>query len=399
MNRLYYIPLVLFCLVLFAFGIHADTLMLSSGDQLIGTIISETEEEYIVDVNGVPVSVRRPDVISVRKSDQEQDEEITAPPDYNIGQATETISPFIPQPATKPVSVKEETPTATPKPLLPVLVSQGKAYQVTGSGVRFRQGPNLDYEVVETLLSKTILIEIEMAEGWLHAKTLDGVEGWIHPNFVQPLQNIPCMVTGNRVNIREAPGEVYRSLGLLRKGDIVLKLKERADWWYVLSSEAIAGWCSKEYLYPLKDESLYKPEMAVVRNNDAGSPILLQTNPAGDNQQKVTFTVRDENIVIAGITKLIVFHRDQTIFENKDYTYASPDIFQRQRMNNAMEIINTGMPEQVAVTYIGGDILSLLGHKVPEGWQYVLTVTNNLSIEYGFVVQEGPARGTLILVP
>ncbi len=393
---------LLFSLLMPCNGIvsYADTLLLRSGDQLIGKIISEDSEKYFVDVNGIVLEVRRSDVTSITRKDDlsgYESGEFTSPD--SVGDTTATIPPFGDESSFPSQTPQTETPTLTPTPLLPVVLPQGKAYQVTGSGVRFREGPKLDYPVVSTLLSRTILIEIETAEGWLHAKTLEGVEGWIHPNFVTPMENLPCLVTGDRVNVREAPGEVYRSLGLLRKGDIVLKLEERTDWWNVLTSDSIAGWCNKEYLFPLENERIYKPKMSAVRNSDVGTPILFQSMPSSNGQQKVTFTVRDENIVVAGIAKIIVFHKDKELFERKAPLYVSPDIFQRSRMKDSMAIMNTGMPEQLAVNFIGGDILTMLGHRVSEGWQYELTLPDSQSIHFGFVVQEGPAHGTLILVP
>jgi len=397
------VPSVLLILVSVSW---ADTLKLRSGDQLIGTILSENQEAFTVDVNGIQVTVRRADVEYIIQNGVRRDiggaPSVPAPA---VSSATPAAATPTIQPATPvPIPIKPESPTMNPtlnaplKPILPIILPQGKMYQVTGSAIRFRQGPNLNFPVVSTLSYRTPLIEIEVAEGWLHAKTLEGVEGWIHPNFVQPMGNLPCLVNGDGVNLRESPGEVYRSLTRLHRGDVVMKLEEQADWWFVLSEGAVAGWCNKQYFQPLTDTSLYKPPMTVVNNQDAGLPILLQKNPGNPGEVGVVFTIRDEKIIVAGITKIIIFHKDAGLFNNEKLTYSSPDIIQRRRMKTPVEMLNIGLPEVTATSFIGGDVLTLLGHKIADGWQYSLTTPDAPSITFGFVVQDGPARGTLVMV-
>ncbi|RJP23179.1 MAG: SH3 domain-containing protein [Candidatus Omnitrophota bacterium] len=399
MKRYWRLPIAITLLFLHITTAKADTLLLRSGDQIIGTIISEDADTYTVDVNGNLLGVRKIDVLSLTRKGESIKKETESTTPIESVSPDRGLQPASIDPEKKTLFPSTETPSLVPRPLLPVVLPQGKAYQVTGTEVRFRQGPKLEYPVVASLLSRTILIEIEFAEGWLHAKTLEGVVGWIHPNFVNLMENLPCIITGDRVNIREAPGEVYRSVGLLRKGDLVIKLEERADWWFILTGNSTAGWCHKEYLLPLEDPNLYKPKMNVVQNGEAGSPILFQTVPASLGQQKVTFTVRDENITLAGITKVVIFHRDRTLFANSESLYVSPDIFQRGRMQNSADIMSAGMPEQVAVNFVGGDILTMLGQRVNEGWQYELTAPAAPTLSYAFVVQEGASRGTLILLP
>ncbi|MGC9329207.1 MAG: hypothetical protein ACP5I1_16355, partial [Candidatus Hinthialibacter sp.] len=42
-----------------------DTLLLKSGDQIIGTIVSMTDQEVVIDVNGVLVSLKRSDILEI----------------------------------------------------------------------------------------------------------------------------------------------------------------------------------------------------------------------------------------------------------------------------------------------------------------------------------------------
>lgn len=399
--------LVLFSLCLLGFMIGTgwtDTIYLISGEQLIGTIIREDDLTIVIDVSGVQLSVRRSDITDIIRSS------VPGPTYPSPGGASEGIRPATgslttptgptgstTQPFLYGSNQLEEQPL---QPLLPVILPKGKIYQVTGAGVRFREGPSLDYPIINTLPGKTILIELEVIEGWLRAKTTDGVEGWIHPNFVVPMENVPCLVTGDGLQIREAPGELYRALERLKRGDLVLKLEERGDWWMVLFGESIAGWCSKEYLQPLGDESQYKTKLSVISNQEAGMPVLMQRQMDQPGMQRITCTVRDPNIVIGGKTKVLIFHRDQTLFNNPELKYVSEDIVSKERLANSLAILQAGLPEHIAVTFIGVDVITILGQRIPDGsgWLYELVVPETDTLAFGFVVQNGPARGTMVLI-
>ncbi len=378
----------------------ADTILLKSGDQLICKIVSESEEEVLVNVNGVLFPLKRADILQIIKKD---DSEGTNPFFDSSGNSilSATASAPIQNSASAMSAFQTSTQdieSASPQPLLPVVLPKGRTFQVTGAGVRFRKGPSLDYDIITMLPGRTLLIEMELADGWLRAMTIDGQEGWIHPNFVDPLENIPCLVLGDSLNIREAPGELYRSVGRLRRGDVVVKLRENDDWWYILHQETTAGWCNKQYLLALEDQNTYKPPMRMVYNKDAGMPILIQKIPGQPGTQHTTFTLRDPILAMNGTTKLIAFYRDKAIIENETLSYTSEAIIQKQRMATSLDILKTGFPDEVSITFIGGDILTLLGQRVTEGWQYTLSVPDTPAIAFGFIVQKGQNRGTLVLV-
>ncbi|MDX9754621.1 MAG: SH3 domain-containing protein [bacterium] len=429
-----------YCLMLAALPLFlglngfADTLLLKNNSQLIGKILSESADEFLLDVDGVQLKVKRVDVLSVIQNNVQRD--VNAPAQASVSPATQTVPvtetietatdtgllPILTPPTTQteaptssfPVAVPGTDqqsaapvvpePTATEEeagsdlPLLPLSLPQGKVYQVIGAGVRFRGGPNLTYPVLDSLPSQTVLLEIEAMEGWLHARTTDGKEGWIHQNFVQPLENTPCLVIGSNLNVREAPGEVYRSLDRLRKGDVVIRLGQQGDWVYVLANATIAGYCHKDFLSPLTDEKVYRPQMAIVRNEDVGMPILVQRNSDGLLQQVVSLTVRDEQIVLGGITKVLVLFRQKETLADPNLNYKSEAIVQKQRMASSTEMVNNRLPEQLAVSFVGCDILTMLGNRIEDGWQYEITIPAGVEVSFGCVVQKGPSRGTVVLV-
>ena len=206
-------------------------------------------------------------------------------------------------------------------------------------------------------------------------------------------------MTGDNLNVREAPGEIYRTVARLRRGDLVLKLDERADWWFVLVGESVAGWCNASFLQPLTDEKVWKPPMVSVHNSAAGLPVLIQKSPSLTGQQKLIFTIRDENITIQGVTKICLLHHDAALFGNPTLNYVSEAILQRQRLITPIDILSSGLPEDLALTAVGADILTMLGFRVQDGWQYELTLPDSPTITFAFVVQRGPNRGSVVTLP
>ncbi|HPP00720.1 MAG: SH3 domain-containing protein [Candidatus Omnitrophica bacterium] len=385
--------------------VWSDTLIFKNGTQVIGTILSMTDEKIIMDVFGTTTEFLRSEVLEIiRKEGEPPADQPPATSPETVPTETESIKPPLPEtaaPAAPAAPVMPQPQAEDPfQPLLPVLLPHGHAYQVQGSaGVRFREGPDLDSPIISVLPGKTILMEVEIAGGWLRAKTLDGKEGWIHPNFVLPMESVPCLVTGENVNLREAPGELYRPLAKLRKGEVVLKLEEQGDWWFVLYQEAVSGWCNKAFLQPATDENLIRPPLRAVQNQDAGMPILMVKRAETAETQHITFTVRDPNIVLGQKTNLIVFYQDPVLFQSDKSTYMSDAIIQRVRLKSSADILQEGFPEELAVRFVGGDILTLEGQPAAEGWQFQLTAPESAALAFAFVVQKGPARGTVVLVP
>ncbi len=379
----------------------ADTLLLQSGDQIIGNITSETDEAIVINVNGVSLIVQRSDVIKIIRKETPVDDFTTPsfPETIQSSTGSEIIpSQIIPWTPNQGTINSELIRDSTPQPLLPVILPQGKTYQVIGQGVRFRKGPSLDYDIIESLSGQSILLEIELRDNWLHAKTINGVEGWVHPGQIRALENLPCLVTGDRVHIREGADELTRSLARLRRGDVVVKLKEYGDWWFVLLNDSVAGWCSKSYLLPLTDEKIYRPAMRSTSNADSGMPIVIERKTDASGFQSIDFIVRNDDIVQSGKTNLIVFYRDPAQFTNSEMSPVSEGILQRHRLANAPSIVNAGLPVETAFSYIGGEILTLLGERVQDGWKYSIMLPGDASVGFGFVVQEGLSRGTLILI-
>ena len=213
---------------------------------------------------------------------------------------------------------------------------------VNGTGVFFREGPDIQYNMKDTLPNQAILMEIELADNWLHARNKDGKEGWVPMNFIQPLQSTPCLVNGANVQVREMSGELSRVLTKFNKGDAVIKLKEEGDWVQILSGTMV-GWVHKSYLTEIKDRKPYELKNAFKNEEIQGRPLLVQKTVISPTERKVTFTVRDKDIVIGETTNVIIlFSKKEQL--TAEMNYKSDAIVHRQRISSSAELVNNGFP-------------------------------------------------------
>lgn len=441
----------------FSVCIHtsADTLILRDHiGQLIGSVVHQSTGAVIMDVSGVLLSVRRSDIVEMIPSGEQplhfgnntlnsntvSNNQVNPNQSYNTynnqttvdsttlpNESVNSIGAIPSQPITETPGAIAETPiesqpfiglpqnfssvteqpsdltpsleTPANQPMLPVLLPKGKAYKVSGIGVRFREGPSLDYPIVSTLRGSSVLLEIEVSDGWLHAKTLTGEQGWIHLNFVQPMQNQLMIVTGDNLQVRAGAGEIHRSLTRLRRNDIVIKLNESPGWNFILTNDSIAGWSSAEFLQPLENSSQLTTPMRLVQNDAVGMPIILTREPDGTGGQKLTFTVRDDNIVVSGKTKLCILRAAQTTDALPELNLSSESILARQTLASSTELLNAGFPEELAVTYTTMDIVTMLGMREADGWKYTISTETTEPMAFALILQEGPNRGIVVLIP
>lgn len=402
----------------------ADIIILNNNSMFAGehvTILTITDDvviiEYINDGIPIPLSMRRADVVRVvRSEDQRRDGEISfAPEQPVIPEDMETIYPDpdmeqIPLGAT-PFPEWRDPPAQLPlqdiqdvqdsaAPLLPVVTPQGQVYTVVGVGVSFREGPDQRYPSIMRLLSGELLLEIERREDWLYVSTVTPSprRGWVPIAQVRPMQNIPCLVISERANLRETPDDTSLRLGALNEGSVVIQLDERGGWSQVLRDSTTAGWVRSDTLEPLQDIGVLQPTASVRGNQDAGQPIRVERQRNAFGETRLTFTVRDRNFVRDDLIKLIAFHRDRATGQAASTLFSGGDILSRERIDSSMGLVEAGIPDQVAASFHGADIFTLVGRDVGEGWVFELTVPEQAAITYAMMQQRGPDRGMLIVI-
>lgn len=377
----------------------ADVFVVRPNNQIIGTLVGQNDLELVINSFGTELRIRRADLIEIIPSG-------TTPP---------PVAPAVTSPVT-PVVSQTETPTgdlqltATPPPLdpsqmpetvplLPVTLPGKAVYTVTGYGVSYRRGPSTEYETITRLQSRDLLLGLETVDDWLRARTIADppVEGWIHPSYFQPMENVPTVVDGVRVNVRELPSLMGRIVGGLNTGDMVLKLEEEGEWWHVLVDETTAGWCKAEFLEPLTNPALYRPPVQIINNRESGLPVVKEAFVNSMGQGRFLFTLRDERLVQSGKTNLLVFYPPGSDVQTEEAALTSESILNRITFVGLDAMKALGLPDELLQNHVAAETYTMLGERVADGWRYEVRGAE-MNRVYGFMVQQGPSRGTLILV-
>ena len=89
---------------------YSDTLLLKNNSQLIGKILQESPEQVIIDVNGIQMTMKRADILSIIQNGVKKD----------IGDATQAIPLGPVSPATTVVPVPPVPAPPVQNPLIPL---------------------------------------------------------------------------------------------------------------------------------------------------------------------------------------------------------------------------------------------------------------------------------------
>ena len=143
-------------------------------------------------------------------------------------------------------------------------------YKVTAAALYVREGPSTKEKTVGTLYRNDVVegIEVSTDGAWIKIKRpSDGLTGWSSRSYLiitippstpptEPPTEPPSTtkwykVNASALNVREGPGTSYKSLGTLKRYEVVEELDVSSDGaWIKIKrySDGLIGWSSKTYL-------------------------------------------------------------------------------------------------------------------------------------------------------
>ncbi len=376
-------------------GVWSEVIHLKDGDRISGSIVKQNDREIVINVGGVEVTIPVSQVAEITGLQPTPTPTPAVSPSLppffqsTIDFESPLDAPSLPLPA---VVGDVTSATVEDLPILPVVLPSGKTYQIKGSAVRFRDGPGLDYDVVDSLIRGTLLTSIETVADWVHARTIDGLEGWLHTDYLEPMANIPVIVRVDRLNLRDGPGTAYRTVQRLRQGDILMLLDEQGDWWRVQSSNARVGWCSKEHLTKVDSLETICPPLV---EKPAGAVSLSRAALPMGTAQRLTLSTADERFVVRGLTKVIAFHRDASTLLNTDL-WSGSDLLRMEILPDQESMARSGFDPALVARYKGAHLFLVRGRKDGNTWNYSLDGPSSETIDYALVIQNGPERGGVV---
>ena len=134
---------------------------------------------------------------------------------------------------------------------------------VTGSDVRLRLGPGMDYSIVKTY-PKGTAVKISGSSGNWYEVSINGKYGYMSKDYVQassssstsktdsvptPKQsmNETGIITGTSVRMRSGPGTSYATIGYFSTGT-KMSITGKTDNWYAVTYNNQKGYVSCDYL-------------------------------------------------------------------------------------------------------------------------------------------------------
>ncbi len=379
--------------------IHAEIIHLKSGDKIAGDIVDRTDEVVVVDISGVTLKIPLEQIAEIEGEKKEPTPTPTPVPTLREftqqvpEQDTATMPAFEPDFETAASDAEVDAATFPELPMLPIVLPPGRTYRVSGSAVRFRDGPSLDYDVLDALIRGTLLVKLEEVDDWAHAKTFDGLEGWMHTKYLDPLDNIPVVVKVDRLNLRDGPSTQHRSIQRLRRGDVLILLNEQGEWWRVQSSRMRVGWCSAEHLAKVESLEVIRPPL--VPGGPADIQISISPSSLGGGDQVVISTI-EERFIVRGLTNVVAFHKDPRFRDEESSPWAGRDLLRTEVLPDKAALLRTGFDRSLVNAYQGASLLLLRGRKSGNTWTYTFEGPPAGTVDYALIVQEGPERGMVV---
>lgn len=112
----------------------------------------------------------------------------------------------------------------------PIILAPERFLSVNGQGVALRDGPGVDYRKVGTLYQGDLVEWRDTDDHWHRVVIASGTDGWMAGEYAEAVPQRIALVTGERVNLRDAPSDQALVLGSLYLGAVVTAMETFGDW-------------------------------------------------------------------------------------------------------------------------------------------------------------------------
>ncbi|MCA9429870.1 MAG: SH3 domain-containing protein [Candidatus Omnitrophica bacterium] len=137
--------------------------------------------------------------------------------------------------------------------LHPIVLSPERYLSVNGQGVALREGPGIDFRKVATLYQGDLVEWKDTDDDWHRVVISSGTDGWLASNLTEIVPQRIAIVTGERVNLRDAPTEQARILGSLFQGAVVIASETFGEWTQIRTPNLRNVYIASEYLEQLQE--------------------------------------------------------------------------------------------------------------------------------------------------
>ena len=193
----------------------------------------------------------------------------------------------------------------------------GNQYRVNAGTLNVREGPGTNFKAIGFLRRNEIVeaLEANPDGSWLRVRRIsDGLTGWASSAYLVRVGSPPpppaplptgerYRVTAGTLYVREGPGTNFKSIGFLRRNDIVEALEFNADqsWIRVRRlTDGLTGWSSSTYLDKITTTPPPPPPLIVDKYRVTVSRLHVREGP-GTEFASLGFIEFNEVVTAIGV--------------------------------------------------------------------------------------------------
>jgi len=135
----------------------------------------------------------------------------------------------------------------------PIVLSPERYLSIRGQGVALRAGPGIDFEKSAILYQGDLVEWKDTDDDWHRVIIGSGTDGWLASDLTELVPQRVAVVSGERVNLRDAPSDQARILGSLYQGAVVVAMEIFGDWTQARTPNLRNVYISNEYLISMGD--------------------------------------------------------------------------------------------------------------------------------------------------
>jgi GH25 family lysozyme M1 (1,4-beta-N-acetylmuramidase)/SH3-like domain-containing protein len=136
----------------------------------------------------------------------------------------------------------------------------GIKYKVTADRLNIREGPAATFKSLGYINKNDVVDSLGANPdgSWIRIRRSDGLTGWASARYLSVIATPPprgepgvkYRITADKLHVREGPATTYKSLGYVRRNEIVEAFNATVDnaWRQIRRSDGLIGWSSARYM-------------------------------------------------------------------------------------------------------------------------------------------------------
>jgi len=120
--------------------------------------------------------------------------------------------------------------------------------KITADSVNLRSGPGTNFEILRKINKGELVLVLGKKLDWYKIELPRNTRAFIHSEFIGTKSLIYGEINADNVNVRAGEGTNFNVIGQLNKGDAVEILERGKDWYHIYPYKNCFAWAHKDYL-------------------------------------------------------------------------------------------------------------------------------------------------------